>query len=1153
MQPPSGGSGKPAPAPTRFAVAHPWTVLTAWAVAVAVLGMIGLGIDGRLSSSGLQITGSQSAKARALIGGNFGDSATVPVLLRGPRAAVKTQGKALAATLAKRPGVRVLSPWTASSSNSALRPSADRALLLLSISGSGHEIDQRSQAVQRVVARATSAPVKATVTGLPLLTRDGMHSSLAAIHRAELIALPLLLLALLLVFRSPLAAAIPVAFGAATIAAATGALALLASVLRLDAFALAISCMVGMALAVDYSLLLVSRLREELADGDEIGAAVARATTPTTRTVAAAAAAIVVAMGVAAAMSPGTSMLGAALGVSVVALLAAGSAMLAVPAMLVLLGPWLGSEAAAGKAGHGLSAGLARAAMHRPALAAGAALLLLAASVPVLGLRASAPQAQSLPSGSSARTQYDTVSSSMGPGWTEPFEIVAVAHQGAVTTAPRLAALERVQRKLARDPAVRAVLGPGTIARSAAALRSAGRRAVAAQRGLPQRTGTRLKRLGKNVNSAADGVDSLRSSLSSANAATSKIQAGSKDLQGGVGSLQRGLSGAGSGARQLAAKLADAGRGANGLASQSAAAGGGARKLRDGARELSSGLATLASSLRDLQGRLHTQTDALSRAQSGVRAQNHQADAILASAVSSLPPTSTAAIRARAALALARQALSADPGVVLDDPVKQLGQDAQYAGAIADATPVSDAAHLATAVGDLADSADAIAKRVRNLDGTVGSLTDGGASLVSALKALDGGANRIGAAVSAVGASVNGLASGVRSGATRSGALASGLQDASSAVRGLSGSPSGTQDATPQKSSATFFDSGYFLLAALESGKGATPFGVNVDRGGQGARIVVVPRYTAADPRTQALYARLQVTSAELGKTLGATSAVGGPAAMLADYNAAAAHRLPLIVLVLTCVTALLLAILLRSIVVALIGVVLNLLAVGATLGLLRLLFQGHAPLLGGPGEIDAVAVTAIFGVVFALSIDYQVFIVSRVREEWLRTGDAAHAVQVGLARTARVVTGAALSMLGVFLAFGLADIASLRQFGVGLAIAIVIDSTLVRLVLLPAVLHLAGDWAWWTPSFEVSGDAAPARADDVSVGQLRDPSAALPIISNGYHAMAPEGQGAKETASWPERGSSTTHDPGSTSGGWGATPDFGWTDAGWQGNPETA
>ena len=113
---------------------------------------------------------------------------------------------------------------------------------------------------------------------------------------------------------------------------------------------------------------------------------------------------------------------------------------------------------------------------------------------------------------------------------------------------------------------------------------------------------------------------------------------------------------------------------------------------------------------------------------------------------------------------------------------------------------------------------------------------------------------------------------------------------------------------------------------------------------------------------------------------------------------------------------------------------------------------------------------TAIFGVVFALSIDYQVFIVSRVREEWLRSGDAAQAVQVGLARTARVVTGAALSMLGVFLAFGLSDVASLRQFGVGLAIAIVIDATLVRLVLLPAALHWSAGPGMVDPEPHVRG-----------------------------------------------------------------------------------
>ena len=1073
---PFRGVDRRTPALNRFAVRYPWAMLTAWISIVVVLGVIGLGIDSRLSAGGLQVSGSESARARALIGGNFGDSATLPVLLRGPRADVKTQGKTLVTRLSKRPGVRVISPWSASTGRSSLRPSADRALVLLSISGSHADIARRSESAERLVDEVTSAPVHATVTGLPLLTRDGTRSSLAAVHRAELIALPLLLLALLLVFRSPLAAAIPAVFGAATIAASTGALALLAGIVRLDSFALAVSCMVGLALAVDYSLLYVSRLREELAGGRhaDIESAVATAAAPTTRTVGAAAAAILVAMAVAAVMSPGTALLAAALGVSAVALLSAATAVFAVPAMLVLAGPWLNAGALPSSSEGGFSAALAGAATRRPALAIGATLLLLAACIPVIGLRTGAPAAQSLPSGSEARQQYDAVATSMGAGWTEPFEIVAVARKGAITTAPRLATLERAQRKIARDPAVRAVLGPGTIARSAERLRSAGRRAVDSQRGASGKAGGRLRSLGKNVSSAADGVESLRSSMSSADDAATRLAAGSREVSGGVGSLRTGLNGASSGARRLAATLADAKRGTSAVESQSARASGVVSDVRNGARELGVTLATLATSARDLQGRLRARADAITKVQAGVREQRRQADDALATAERSISGMTLSGIRARAALRQARQALSTDPANALDDPVRELGLDAQYAASIASTTAARDAGRLAVAVGSLADDADAIARKVRGLGGTVGSLSDGSASLVNAIEQLDGGADKIGTAVNAVNAGVDGLASGMRTGAQRSSQLADGLNDASSAVRGLSGSENGGQ---PRKASASFFDSGYFLLAALESGNGGNAFGVNVDKGGQGARIVVVPRHPASDPRTQALYERLQGLSSRLGDKLGADAAVGGPAAVLSDYDDAAAGRLPLIVLVLTLVTALLLAALLRSAVVACIGVLLNLLAVGATLGLLALLFQGDNPLLGGPGEIDAVAVTAIFGVVFALSIDYQVFIVSRVREEWLRSGDAAQAVQVGLARTARVVTGAALSMLGVFLAFGLSDVASLRQFGVGLAIAIVIDATLVRLVLLPAALHMVGKWAWWTPNFTFE-DTAPMPAN---------------------------------------------------------------------------
>ena len=1076
MQPPHGGRGRPVPAPTRFASTYPLAVLSVWLVVIALLGVAGLGVEHRLSPGGLEVSNSESSRARALIGGNFGDSATVPVLLRGPRADVKRQGKKLVTALSKRPGVRVLSPWSASSGQSALRPSSNKALLLLTISGSRADIARRSEAARDLVDRRTVDPVRATVTGMPLLSSEGTRSSLSAIHRAELIALPLLFLALLLVFQSFVAAAIPAAFGAATIAASTGALALLARAIHLDAFALAISYMVGLALAVDYSLLMVSRMREELAerhDGD-VAAAAGQAAAPTMRTVAVAAAAIVVAMAVAAAIAPGTGLVATALGVSVVALLAASTAILVVPAMLVLAGPYLGQGSPAGAASGGVSASLARLAAHRPGLGLAAAAVLLLAALPVLGLKTGAPTAKSLPSGNDARAQYDTVARSMGAGWTEPFEIVAVADKGAVTTAPRLAALAKLQRELAKDPAVRAVLGPGSIARSAAKLRSSGRRALAASKGLPRRDGGRLRRLDAGVSSAADGFGSLRDSLSSATSAATRIAAGSQTLEGGVGKLKSGINGAGSGARSLADKLADAGRGADGLAAQSAAAGNGARGLRDGARTLSSGLSTLATAARDLQSRLSSRGTTLTNVQSLVRSQRRDADDILAAAERSIIPTTSSAIRARSAIQRARRALVGDPAAALDEPIRLLATDAGYAGKIASATPSNDAAKLATAVGKLADSAESITRQVRALGGSVGALTDGSSSLAKSLAELDSGASAISNAAGSMRSGATGLADGVSSGSARSSTLASGLDEARSAVKGLGGGAASSGGATPQKARSSFFDSGYFLLAALESGEGGNPIGVNVDHGGQGARIVVVPRYVASDPRTVALYERLQVAAQELGTALGGQSAVGGPAATLADYNDVASSRLPIIVIVLTLVTALLLGILLRSIVVPIVGVVLNLLAVGATLGLLALLFQGDNPLLGGPGVIDAVAVTAIFGVVFALSMDYQVFILSRVREEWLRTGDEEQALEVGMARTARVVTGAALSMLGVFVAFALADVASLRQFGVGLALAIVIDATLVRLVLLPAALRFAGDYTWYVPGFD--SDPTPER-----------------------------------------------------------------------------
>jgi putative drug exporter of the RND superfamily len=149
----------------------------------------------------------------------------------------------------------------------------------------------------------------------------------------------------------------------------------------------------------------------------------------------------------------------------------------------------------------------------------------------------------------------------------------------------------------------------------------------------------------------------------------------------------------------------------------------------------------------------------------------------------------------------------------------------------------------------------------------------------------------------------------------------------------------------------------------------------------------------------------------------------------------------------------------------ALLAVVLNLFTVAAAFGVLVLLFQGDA-ILGGAGFLDAIMVAGIFSVVFGLSIDYEVFLLARMREGWLRTGSTEGAVEYGLRRTAGVVTGAATIMLGVFIAFAFAEIASMRQLGIGLSVAVILDATLVRLVLLPAAIRLVGDRIWSLPDW---------------------------------------------------------------------------------------
>jgi RND superfamily putative drug exporter len=379
---------------------------------------------------------------------------------------------------------------------------------------------------------------------------------------------------------------------------------------------------------------------------------------------------------------------------------------------------------------------------------------------------------------------------------------------------------------------------------------------------------------------------------------------------------------------------------------------------------------------------------------------------------------------------------------------------------------------LAAGGRELRSGADRLADGAGELSRGLRKLAAGGGDLNSGLAALQAGAGRLEGGVDQLAGGAARLRSGLSDGRRRSGALEGGLQDGERRV-GRQGDQLVQADVSGLTRSARrspgLFDSGYFTLAALDGARGAdragAEFAVSLERGGQAGRIIVVPETGPNEPETSALQDRLRDATDDLAKAVGGQAAVGGAAAFLDDYDRVTASRFPWLVLGIVLASWFVLVPVFRSLLLPLLAILLNLITVGAAFGLLALLFQGDGP-LADAGFIDAVSGAGVFCVLFGLSIDYQVFLITRMREGWERTGSTREAIAHGLERTAGVVTGAAGIMLGVFAAFSLADVASIQQFGLGLAIAVLIDATVVRLVLLPAAMRACGKWCWWLPAW---------------------------------------------------------------------------------------
>lgn len=256
-------------------------------------------------------------------------------------------------------------------------------------------------------------------------------------------------------------------------------------------------------------------------------------------------------------------------------------------------------------------------------------------------------------------------------------------------------------------------------------------------------------------------------------------------------------------------------------------------------------------------------------------------------------------------------------------------------------------------------------------------------------------------------------------------------------------------------------------LRATEGVASVTP--VTFDSGGHLAYLTVVPESAPQSRSTSELVDRLrEEVLPQAGRSTALDLQVGGVTAGYDDFAGVIVGKLPLFVGVVIGLGCLLLLLAFRSVGIPLKAAAMNVAAVAAAFGVVVAIFQwgwGSELLgLGRAGPIEPFLPVIMVSVLFGLSMDYQVFLVSRMYEEWLETGDNRRAVRVGLAETSRVINSAAVIMISVFLAFVLSGDRVIAMFGIALAAAVALDAFVLRTLLVPALMHLLGGANWWLP-----------------------------------------------------------------------------------------
>ncbi|HXS34936.1 MAG TPA: MMPL family transporter [Solirubrobacterales bacterium] len=1058
-------------------------VIAIWIVAVAALAVEGRDLDSKLTIHPPFIDGTASKRAHEISLHEFGGDNALVVMLRGPRAAVESQGRDLASRLDAMPRTLAISPWARGATIDGLRPSPRVAAIVVRIeSDAAKGVVGLLPPVRRLADRRISSPVHVSMAGFPVVVDSLRKAGNDATKVGELIAVPVLLIVLLLVFRSVLAALMPVIVGGAVVAATRGVLSLLLNLVQIDLFALAVVGMLGLALGVDYSLLVVSRFREEF-DGGDVAEAVRRTVTATARSVVPAGGGLVLAMVMASLVLPGAIVQSIGIAVVTATILSVVSAICVVPALLSVFGGRLDRWSLPKRESSQVAPlrWSRRLAAHRGAVVSIVIGLVLLASW-AFTLDSEATGTGLLPPGDAGRQELEDVESNLGPGWIAPMEVVVNGRGHPVTSSQRLQALAAFQHQVERDPGVQTMAGLARLNAGAKKLVGIEGELGRQERGL-ERLGSGITRIraGAVLNSnglhkAAEGSRGLDAGLGAANAgagiladALGKTSAGSSRLSNGLqradegsGRLAQGTTKASTGAGRLADALDRAGE-------KTEEAAGSAQLLRNAMHAGDERLEELRPPLHSTEERLAAAWQALQRMTTG------RTDPEYAAVQGALE---------EAELHLTgkdvRSGEQPDPsyagiGSGVDRAEGQFGVGLYLASRMDKNNHQASVGirKLADASERLDDGLQRLAKGSRQVSNGVGALARGGGQLSPAMQRLDQGAKRLAGGLGLLETGAGRLADGLGAGAEKSKLLTTALDRVNRGLKQSGGGDSGL--GRLKRKSPGLFRSAYFIMAGLDGSRpeqrGQLASLINLDRGGMNARMLVIPTDPPTSDRARETKDRLEADAEGLARRTGTEVVVGGVAPSEIDVNDSIRGQAPLMRIVLSLVSLIILIPVMRSLTIPIFAALINLITVSASFGLLSLLFDGS--LLGGPGFVDASVIPGTMMVMFGLAIDYEVFVFARIREEYLRTGSTDAAIKGGLDRTAHVVTGAAIIMISVFLAFSVSEFVTVRNFGVAQAIAVFIDAFLVRLIVVPAVMGWLGEWCWWMPRWPTARSRA--------------------------------------------------------------------------------